>query len=146
VIGATNDEDLNRRISADAAAFNLLCNIADRPEKCNFILPAIVQRGDLVLTVSTSGKSPALAKKLRSDLEKQFGEEYAWMLKLMGAIRRRLLAQAHAPEAHKPIFEKIVHSEILVWIREGRMAEINRLLADLLGDGWRVEHLIADSD
>ena len=146
VIGATDDEDLNRRISTDAAAFNVLCNIADRPEKCNFILPAIVQRGDLVLTVSTSGRSPALAKKLRKDLERQFGEEYALLLKLMGAIRRRLLAKAHAPEAHKPIFEKIVHSDILSWIREGRMAEINRLLAEILDGSWRAEDLIAEED
>jgi len=146
VIGATDDEDLNRRISTDAAAFNVLCNIADRPEKCNFILPAIVQRGDLVLTVSTSGKSPALAKKLRTELERQFGEEYALLLKLMGAIRRRLLAEAHAPEAHKPIFEKIVHSDILNWIRDGRMAEINRLLAEILDGGWRAEDLIAEED
>ena len=146
VIGATDDEDLNRRISADAAAANVLCNIADRPEKCNFILPAIVQRGDLVLTVSTSGKSPALAKKLRQDLERQFGEEYAVLLKLMGAIRRRLLAEAHAPEAHKPIFETIVHSDILDWIREGRMAEINRLLAETLDAGWRAEQLIVEEE
>jgi precorrin-2 dehydrogenase / sirohydrochlorin ferrochelatase len=144
VIGATDDEDLNRRISGDAAALNLLCNIADRPEKCNFILPAIVQRGDLVLTISTSGKSPALAKKLRRELEHQFGDEYAVLLRLMGAIRKRLLAEAHAPEAHKPIFEKIVHSDILRWIRDGRMQEVNRLLAEILGDGWRAENLLSE--
>jgi precorrin-2 dehydrogenase/sirohydrochlorin ferrochelatase len=146
VIGATDDEDLNRRISADAGQLNILCNIADRPEKCNFILPAIVQRGDLVLTVSTSGKSPALAKKLRHELERQFGGEYAVLLKLMGAIRKRLLAEAHAPEAHKPIFEKIVHSDILPWIRDGRMQEVNRLLAEILGEGWRAEELLSKMD
>lgn len=146
VIGATDDEDLNFRISSDAAALNILCNIADRPEKCNFILPAIVQRGDLVLTVSTSGKSPALAKKLRRELEHQFGDEYAVLLRLMGAIRKRLLAEAHAPEAHKPIFEKIVHSDILRWIRDGRMQEVNRLLAEIPGDGWRAENLLSEED
>jgi precorrin-2 dehydrogenase/sirohydrochlorin ferrochelatase len=146
VIGATDDEDLNRRISADAAAAHILCNIADRPEKCNFILPAVVQRGDLVLTVSTSGKSPALAKKLRQELERQFGEEYALLLKLMGAIRRRLLAEAHAPEAHKPIFEKIVNSDILSWIRDGRMEAINRLLAEVLDESWQADKLIAETD
>lgn len=146
VIGATDDEDLNRRISADAGQLNLLCNIADRPEKCNFILPAIVQRGDLVLTVSTSGQSPAMAKKLRRELERQFGEEYAVLLKLMGAIRKRLLAEAHAPEAHKPIFEKIVHSDILTWIRDGRMQEVNRLLAEILGEGWSADDLLSKED
>jgi precorrin-2 dehydrogenase / sirohydrochlorin ferrochelatase len=146
VIGATDDEDLNFRISRDAAALNILCNIADRPEKCNFILPAIVQRGDLVLTVSTSGKSPALAKKLRRELEHQFGDEYAVLLRLMGAIRKRLLAEAHAPEVHKPIFEKIVHSDILRWIRDGRRQEVNRLLAEILGEGWSAEALLSEED
>jgi precorrin-2 dehydrogenase/sirohydrochlorin ferrochelatase len=73
VIGATNNEKLNRQISADAEKINLLCNIADRPDVCNFILPSIVNRGDLVIAISTSGKSPAFAKKLRKELEKQFG-------------------------------------------------------------------------
>ena len=146
VNGATDDEELNRRVSADAAALNILCNIADRPEKCNFILPAVVQRGDLVLTVSTSGKSPALAKKLRHELERQFGEEYAVLLKLMGAIRKRLLAEAHAPEAHKPFFEKIVHSDILTWIRDGRLQEVNRLLTEILGEGWSAEDLLSKKD
>ena len=62
VIGATDDETLNRQISTDAESRNILCNIADRPAVCNFILPSIVHRGDLVVTISTSGKSPALAK------------------------------------------------------------------------------------
>jgi precorrin-2 dehydrogenase/sirohydrochlorin ferrochelatase len=143
VIGATDDEELNRRISADAERLNLLCNIADRPEKCNFILPAVVQRGDLVITVSTSGQSPALSKKLRQDLQAQFGNEYALLLDLLGAIRKRLLAEAHAPEEHKPIFERLVHSDLLTWIRESRRHDIDRLLADVLGDGWRAEDLLA---
>ena len=73
---------------------NLLCNIADQPALCNFILPAIVDRGDLVITVSTSGKSPAFAKTLRRRLEAQFGEEYAPFLALMGKIRDVLLGRS----------------------------------------------------
>jgi precorrin-2 dehydrogenase/sirohydrochlorin ferrochelatase len=142
VIGATDDESLNFRLSRDAGQRGILCNIADRPEACNFILPAIIQRGDLVLTVSTSGKSPALAKKLREDLGRQFGEEYELLLNLMGAIRRRLLSQAHAPEAHKPLFEKIVNSSILALIRENRTEEIDRLLETTLGEGFRFNELM----
>jgi precorrin-2 dehydrogenase/sirohydrochlorin ferrochelatase len=142
VIGAADDEGLNRRVSADCERLRILCNISDRPEICNFILPAVVRRGDLTITVSTSGKSPALAKKLRQTLQSQFGEEYAVLLDLMGAIRERLLAQAHAPEEHKPIFEKIVHSDILTWIRERRLQEIDGLLAAVLGEGWHAEDLL----
>jgi len=99
VIGATDDEELNHQISADAEKLNMLCNIADRPEVCNFILPAIVNRGDLMISISTSGKSPAFAKTLRKELERQFGVEYAEFLRLMGAIRKKLLSEKHEPEA-----------------------------------------------
>ena len=142
VIGATNDEKLNRQISRDAEQLNTLCNIADRPEVCNFILPSIVHRDDLVITISTSGKSPALAKKLRKDLEKQFGEEYGKLLRLMGTIRKKLLRQAHEPEAHKPIFEQLINSDLIGMIQENKLEDINALLFDILGEGYKFEELM----
>lgn len=142
VIGATNDEKLNRQISGDADRLNTLCNIADRPEVCNFILPSIVQRDDLVITISTSGKSPALAKKLRKALENQFGEEYGRLLRLMGAIRKRLLQQAHEPEAHKPLFEQLLNSDLLGMLQKNKIDDINALLFDILGEGFKFEELM----
>jgi len=142
VIGATDDEALNRRIHADAEDLNTLCNIADRPEICNFILPAIVHRGDLVLAVSTSGKSPAYAKKMRKDLEKQFGEEYEPFLCLMGAIRERLLKEEHAPEAHKPLFEKLINAGLLDLIKADRTGQIDALLREVLGKGYQYHKLL----
>jgi precorrin-2 dehydrogenase/sirohydrochlorin ferrochelatase len=142
VIGATDDDRLNRQISRDAESLNLMCNIADRPEVCNFILPSIVDRGDLVITISTSGKSPALAKKLRQQMEIQFGEEYKDFLLLMGAIREKLLSQAHAPEAHKPLFNQIIDSGIIELIRDGKIEEINSLLMKILGKGYKYETLV----
>jgi len=143
VLGATDDEDLNLRISRDAEANRIPCNIADRPRVCSFILPSVVQRGDLIITISTSGRSPALAKKLRRRLEGQFGEEYAALVQLMGAIRERLLSGEHAPEAHKPIFEKLVDSDLGAMIREGRTGEIDALLVDLLGPGYSYRELMS---
>jgi len=142
VIGATDDEKLNQQISSDADRFNTLCNIADRPEVCNFILPSIVHRDDLVITISTSGKSPALAKKLRQALENQFGEEYATLLHLLGAIRKKLLQQAHEPEAHKPLFEQLINSDLSVMIQAGKTEEIDALLFDILGEGYNFEELM----
>ena len=142
VIGATDDEKLNQQISSDADRLNTLCNIADRPEVCNFILPSIVQRDDLVITISTSGKSPALAKKLRKTLENQFGEEYGTLLQLMGAIRKKLLQQAHKPEAHKPLFEQLINSDLIVMIQAGKTEEIDALLFDILGEGYNFEELM----
>lgn len=145
VIGATDDENLNRQISREAQAKQIPCNIVDRPEVCSFILPSIVHRGDLMITISTSGKSPALAKSLRKSLERQFGDEYAQMLILMGAIRRRLLRQKHAPEAHRPLFEALINADLVTMIREHRIEDIDQLLFDVLGDGYHYRELMNES-
>jgi precorrin-2 dehydrogenase/sirohydrochlorin ferrochelatase len=142
VIGATDDETLNRQISEDAERAQILCNIADRPEVCNFILPSIVRRGDLVITISTSGKSPALAKHLRQKLETQFGREYADFLVLMGAIRQKLLNQAHEPEAHKALFNQLIDSDLIQLMQAGKTEEINSLLYKILGKGYKIETLL----
>ena len=142
VIGATDDDALNRRVHSDAQRQNMLCNIADRPAVCNFILPAIVNRGDLIIAVSTSGKSPAFAKKLKKHFEKEFGEEYETFLRLMGAIRKKLLKKSHQPEAHKPLFERLISGNLPEMIKTGETAGINRLLSETLGPGYDFESLI----
>jgi precorrin-2 dehydrogenase/sirohydrochlorin ferrochelatase len=142
VIGATDDDKLNRQISQDAELIGILCNIADRPEACNFILPSVVQRGDLVITISTSGQSPALAKRLRRKLEAQFGEEYSDFLHLMGAIRKKLLSEAHEPEAHKALFNQLIDSDLIELLRTGQKKEVDLLLHKLLGEGYGIEQLL----
>jgi len=142
VIGTTDDEELNRQISIDAEKLNMLCNIADSPEVCNFILPSIVNRGDLTISISTSGKSPALAKKLRIELEEKFGNEYAEFLRLMGAIRKKLLSQKHEPEPHKHLFEQLISRSLLDMIRGNRKDEIDSLLCEVLGEGFRFDELM----
>lgn len=144
VIGATNDEILNQQIYADAGSLNMLCNIADRPASCNFILPSIVKRGDLTISISTSGTSPAFAKHLRKRLENEFGNEYSVFLDLMGRVRKKLLAEQHAPEAHKPLFEKLVKSPLVEMIDNNDIEGIDRILFDTLGHGFRFQSLMAD--
>lgn len=145
VIGATDDMALSRRINADAEERGMLCNIADVPEICNFILPAVIRRGDLLLTVSTSGKSPAFAKHLRKQLQYEYGDEYARFLELMGRIRKRLLAEAHAPEAHKPLFEQLIKNDLVAMIRKNDTEGINRVLKAVLGEGFDYTELMADA-
>ena len=142
VIGATDNEELNWQINKDAERQNKLCNIADRPEACNFILPSIVNRGNLVIAISTSGKSPAFAKKMRQDLEKQFGEEYDEFLQLMGAIRKKALSEKHEPEAHKHLFEKLINRGLIDMIRNHDEERINSLLLEIFGEGYRFEELM----
>lgn len=142
VIGATNNEELNIKISRDAEHIGILCNIADQPEACNFILPAIVNRGDLIIAISTSGKSPAFAKKLRKELEIQFGEEYAKFLMLMGAIRNKLLVRDHEPETHKHLFEQLISRGLLKMVKDRKKEDIDSLLAEILGKGYEFDSLM----
>ena len=142
VIGATDDRGLNRRIHQDAEAAKRLCNIADQPDLCNFVLPSIVNQGELIIAISTSGRSPAFAKHLRRRLQKEFGPEYGRLLDLMGVVRSRLLAAEHAPEAHKPLFEKLIHNNLLEMIKNDDRAGINALLDAVLGPGFIYEELM----
>ncbi|MBN1930369.1 MAG: bifunctional precorrin-2 dehydrogenase/sirohydrochlorin ferrochelatase [Desulfobacterales bacterium] len=142
IISATNNEKLNCKISADARKLGKLCNIADRPDAGNFILPSIIRRGDLLIAISTSGKSPAFAKKLRKDLEKQFGEEYTEFLQLMGSIRKKLLNKKHAPEIHKHLFEKLLSSDLIHMIRNHQKEKINSLLFEIFGQGYEYDLLM----
>jgi len=141
VIGATDDAELNQFLSREAFARNMLCNIADRPEACNFILPSIVNRGDLIIAVSTSGTSPAYAKTLRKELEKRFGPEYADFLGIMGELRAKLLKTAHAPEAHKNLFEALIRSDLLRWVKNKDIPRINEILRQLFGKEYEIDTL-----
>jgi precorrin-2 dehydrogenase/sirohydrochlorin ferrochelatase len=141
VIGATDDEAINRQISLDANARGVLCNIADRPALCNFVLPAIVRRGDLMLAVSTAGQSPAFAKRLRKELTEKYGPEYADFLEIMGQVRKRLLAEAHAPEEHKDLFEKLIDEGLLEMAKKKDVEAVDRLLTSILGPDYCVGNL-----
>ncbi|MBF0234511.1 MAG: bifunctional precorrin-2 dehydrogenase/sirohydrochlorin ferrochelatase [Desulfamplus sp.] len=142
VIGATDNMQLNRRIAQDAHKRDILCNIADFPEGSSFVLPSIVQRGDLVITLSTSGNSPALAKKLRKDLELQFGQEYASFLNLMGRIRKMLLAENNSTEANALIFRELVNSNLLEKIASGDEAGIESILEQILGSHFKTKYFM----
>jgi len=113
VIAATDDEVLNHRVSLSAQERGLLINAVDQPEDCNFIVPSIVRRGDLQVAISTSGKSPALARKIREELELRFGEEYEKLLVVMGNIREVILSKGLPQQQNKRIFQEIIESDIL---------------------------------
>jgi precorrin-2 dehydrogenase / sirohydrochlorin ferrochelatase len=143
VFSATDDPDLNRRIEEDAARQHALCNFADQPDRSHFILPSIIARGDLLVSVSTSGKSPAVARRLRKEMETYFGEEYAPFLRLMGAVRERLLEREHAPDDHRKVFGQLLDGGLLALVKAQDMEGINKLLKSVLGDGFDGERLMA---
>ena len=94
VVAATSLRDLNESVYREADKRNILCNAVDDIDHCHFYYGSIVQRGDLQIAISTNGKSPALAQRLRKELEEQFGPEYAPWLDWLGAAREVLRAQS----------------------------------------------------
>ncbi len=131
---ATGDPQLNQRVFSDAAGKNILCNIADSPKDCHFIVPSVIRRQELTITVSTSGKSPALSKQLRIELEKSYGPEYGEFLKLMGLIREKLLEKEPDIRKRKDIFNRLAQSPLPKLIRENRKMEIENWLTFFLGE------------
>jgi siroheme synthase-like protein len=87
IVAVTGDPALGRRIKEFADRRGILVNVVDQTPNCSFIAPAIARRGALVLAISTSGKSPALARKIRQQLEAQFGPEYGDLVQALGEIR-----------------------------------------------------------
>ena len=87
VIAATGNPIVNETVFREARARGVLCNAVDEPERCDFYYPAVVRRGDLQIAISTAGHSPALAQRIRRELEKQFSPEYAGWLAWLGSVR-----------------------------------------------------------
>jgi precorrin-2 dehydrogenase/sirohydrochlorin ferrochelatase len=135
VIAATDDEELNHKISQAARAKGLLINAVDQPEDCNFIVPSIVNRGNLQIAISTSGKSPAMAKKIRKDLEGRFGMEYETFLRIMGRIREELLPMGFTQKENSVIFQQVIDSGLLEIVTRGDMKEAEETLSKLLPPG-----------
>jgi siroheme synthase-like protein len=101
VIAATALRDVNAAVYREADRRGILCNAVDDLENCHFYYGSIVQRGDLQIAVSTNGKSPALAQRLRKEFEQQFGPEYSAWLEWLGAAREALRSQFNDPASTK---------------------------------------------
>jgi precorrin-2 dehydrogenase / sirohydrochlorin ferrochelatase len=110
VVAATSSPELHERIFQQARR-GVLCNIVDVPELCDFYYPAIVQRGNLQIAVSTAGQSPALAQRLRKELESQFGPEYAEWLMELGQARDEMMAARLSAEERKQRLHALVTAE-----------------------------------
>ena len=134
VIAATGNEETQKLVYEEAVTRNLLLNVADVPQRCNFILPATVRRGDLTISVSTSGKSPALARKLRMELEKGYGSEYGVLVNILGAIRPEILASGLSQLDNENLFKKLLHDDMAEWIKGRKWDIMEKHLRSVLGD------------
>ena len=107
VIVATSSRDVNALVFSEAHARGILCNAVDDPPNCDFYYPAVVRRGDLQIAISTGGRSPALAQRIRQELEQQFGPEYESWVAELGTQREELAATNLDPEVRKQILHEL---------------------------------------
>jgi len=121
---ATSSRTLNERIYREAQAHGVLCNVVDVPDLCDFFYPSVVRRGDLQIAVSTSGKSPSLAQKIRQQLEKQFGPGYAAWVAELGETRKLILASDLDKERKLELLHSLASREAV----EAALAEIRELV------------------
>lgn len=112
VVAATSDRQVNTRVFRDAERREKLCNVADVPELCNFILPAVHRQGPIAVAVSTGGASPALAKRLRSEIAELVGPEHAELAEELRAMRPEVRERFATYEERRDYFEEIVEARL----------------------------------
>lgn len=132
VFGTTDQREVNLRIQTASTKRKIPCNIADVPDLCTFIGPAVITQGDLIISVSTGGSSPALARRIREDLEKVFGPEYAVMTRLMGGLRKQILSTGSSSDENRKLFLEIVDSEMLDALRQNDKEKAFAILKAIL--------------
>jgi precorrin-2 dehydrogenase / sirohydrochlorin ferrochelatase len=136
VIGATDDEKTNAMISLDARSKGIPVNIVDDPQKCDFILPSLVQRGDLAIAIGTGGKSPALARHLREELESEYGKEYEVLLNILGNLRVKMVRNEGVG---KDWFKSLLSAGLLDFIKAKDVSKVKEIVRKITGEEIEID-------
>ena len=112
IIAATNDRQVNQAVFEEASRRSILCNTADDPPLCDFFFGSVVQRGDLQIAISTAGQSPALAQRLRREIDAQLPADLGTWLEDLGQLRREILQAMPAGAERKALLHELAHREV----------------------------------
>jgi precorrin-2 dehydrogenase/sirohydrochlorin ferrochelatase len=129
VIAATSDDRINREVSREA---KILVNVADVPELANFVLPAVMRRGPLMIAVSTGGASPAMAAAIRMELELLYAREFESYLLFLGRLRKNIIKTVRDKKARERFFKEIASSKVLKVLRTGGFQKARKNVLDRL--------------
>jgi siroheme synthase-like protein len=132
VIAATDDSVANEQVADEAHERGILVNVVDVPRLSSFVVPSYVRRGALTLAVSTSGKSPALARKIKTGLQDVFGPEYGELVDMVAEVRLELKASG-TEVPHDDWQEALDLDTLLGLLRAGRHEQARQELLDRLG-------------
>ena len=133
VVSTLGDRPANERIWQEAEVVGALCNVVDDVDDCNFIAGSVVRRGALMVAISTGGHAPALAVRLREHLEQTLGPEYARFLELAAELRGPLLDRHPDFEQRRELWYRLVDSDVIDLLRDGRTVQARRRIADIVG-------------
>lgn len=133
VICATNNKAVNKMIAEEAESLGLLFNVIDDSTDSNFTVPAVIRRNDLLLTVSTNGKSPAVAKQIKAELSLIYGEEYGYFLNLIAKYRQELKTKVKTSKERECFWRDNLNKDILTLLKEGKLDEAEAKIKDAIG-------------
>jgi siroheme synthase-like protein len=133
VICATDQPEINHQVWQEANTNHQLVNVVDDTPRCNFIAPSILRNGDLTIAISTSGRAPALAVRLKERLQRELGPEYARFLDLAGELREPLAQHIPDFETRKELWYQLVDSEILEVLADGDEAKAREIISRVVG-------------
>jgi len=123
VIAATGNRQLNRRIYKDCQELEILCNVVDEPELCDFFVPAVVKRGDLQIAVGTEGHCPAYAGHLRKKLEQTFTDKHGEFVAELETLRKRIIKDVPDPADRKTLLGQLVDDKSFEYFVENGAAD-----------------------
>ena len=126
VFAATDDRSVNHAISDEAKHAAIPVNVVDDPELCSFIVPASVKRGDLLISVTTGGKSPLLSKRIRRELEATYGPAYAQFVDLLGELRETVKEKHPSSKGREAVFSKLIDCGILELLSLGETEQARK--------------------
>ncbi|UOE53406.1 precorrin-2 dehydrogenase/sirohydrochlorin ferrochelatase family protein [Cytobacillus oceanisediminis] len=132
IFAVTNDEEVNNAVEEAVQHWQLLSR-ADAKGRVDFINPAVVRRGEFVLTVSTSGASPGLTRKVKSDLADQYGEQYAMYVSFLKKARQRILKK-YTGDEKKQLLAEILDPKVLEWMEQGDVQKCEAWLQQRIGE------------
>lgn len=141
VFAATSDSGVNAKVAEEARIRGIMADITGAPDLGRFTSPALVNRGELLITVSTGGESPALAAKIREELDEQYGPEYSGFVRILGRVREKLLTEKINIQYNKQILRGLVNREIPALLKKGAYGEVDRILFELCGQGFSLAEL-----
>lgn len=134
-VAGTDNPAVNLAVYEAVKASHGWINIVDRPDLCNFIVPSVVQRGKLVIAVSTSGASPGLARRIKGKIEQMIGQEYEGYVDFLADMRRRVLEEIPEPHVRRQIFQRLLDESYVEADEQQRMEMAERLLTDARESG-----------